>query len=378
MIAASADDLTGAVEIAGIGLRYGLSVEIVTTLSQNTNVDLLVVATDTRSMSEHEAVTTMADITNQLKELNPEFLFKKVDSVLRGHVLAELRSHLKQLGFEKALLVPANPTLNRIIANGQYYVNGQPIHLSSFANDPDFAISGAEIHTMLRCGQSDIAIKTTDDSLPSTGIIVGECETETDLKKWAEKVDKETLLAGASGFFAAILQSLGYLRQTVKPTFSVEKPVLMVSGTTFEKSRQLIKSLKDAGGPVSYMPGDIINSAEPSDSLMDDWADQVTALLALHNKAVIAVDDIITGTINLRQKKALLVKKVLKKIAVKELLIEGGATASAIIKQLNLTCFTPVQELSTGVVRMKATQHDGLFLTLKPGSYTWPAQVWDK
>jgi hypothetical protein len=57
------------------------------------------------------------------------------------------------------------------------------------------------------------------------------------------------------------------------------------------------------------MPGDIINSAEPSDSLMDDWADQVTALLALHNKAVIAVDDIITGTINLRQKKALLVKK---------------------------------------------------------------------
>jgi uncharacterized protein YgbK (DUF1537 family) len=208
MIAAIADDLTGAVEIAGIGLRYGLSVEIVTTLSQNTNVDLLVVATDTRSMSEHEAVTTMADITNQLKELNPEFLFKKVDSVLRGHVLAELRSHLKQLGFEKALLVPANPTLNRIIANGQYYVNGQPIHLSSFANDPDFAISGAEIHTMLRCGQSDIAIKTTDDSLPSTGIIVGECETETDLKKWAEKVDKETLLAGASGFFAAILQSL--------------------------------------------------------------------------------------------------------------------------------------------------------------------------
>ncbi len=126
------------------------------------------------------------------------------------------------------------------------------------------------------------------------------------------------------------------------------------------------------------MPTEIVNLTEPTESLYDNWADEVTALLYRYNKAVIAVDDIVTDAVNLRQKKALLVEKVLKKIAVKELLIEGGATASAVIKQLNLTCFTPVQEFSTGVVRMKATQHNDLFLTLKPGSYTWPAQVWDK
>jgi uncharacterized protein YgbK (DUF1537 family) len=375
MIAAIADDLTGAVEIAGIGLRYGLRVEIVTALSQNTGVDLLVVASDTRSMTENAAATAMADITAQLKKLNPRFLFKKVDSVLRGHVLAELRSHLQQLGLEKALLVPANPTLNRIISNGQYYVDGQPIHLSSFANDPDFAITGAEIHAMLRCDKSDITIKTTNDALPVTGITVGECSTEADLKKWA---GEGTLLAGGSGFFAAILESRGHLPQTVKPTFSVENPVLMVSGTTFEKSRQLIQQLKNAGGPVSYMPPDIVTSTESTNSLYNDWADEVTALLNLHNKAIIAIEGIVADATNLRQKKALLVEKVLTKIAVKELLIEGGATASSIIKQLNLTCFTPVQELNTGVVRMKTMQNNGLFLTLKPGSYTWPAQVWDK
>lgn len=378
MITVVADDLTGAVEIAGIGLRYGLKVEIVTSIAPGTNTELLVVATNTRSMPEEEAATTMADITNQLKRLTPEFLFKKVDSVLRGHVLAELRSHLQQLGLQKALLVPANPALNRKIINGQYYVDGRPIHLSSFANDPDFGINGADIHTLLRCDKNTIVIKTTDESLPATGITVAECATETDLKKWAAKADGQTLFAGGSGFFAAMMESIGYLPQSYKQSYQLQKPALFVSGTTFDKSRQLIKKLKEAGGPVSYMPDAIVISAYPAKNLFDEWADEVTALLKLHNKAVIALDDIIVNAANLRQKKAILVEQVFKKIAVKELLIEGGATASAIIKQLNLTRFTPVHEFSTGVVRMEATQHIGLSLTLKPGSYTWPAQVWIK
>nr|WP_294794316.1 four-carbon acid sugar kinase family protein [uncultured Mucilaginibacter sp.] len=378
MIAVVADDLTGAVEIAGIGLRYGLKVEIVTTIDQTTTAGLLVVATDTRSMGEADAVKTMADITDRLKKLNPEFLFKKVDSVLRGHVIAELRSHLKQLGLDKALLAPTNPALNRKIIKGKYYIDGLPIHLSSFANDPDFSITGAEIHTMLRCDKNDIAVKTTEDVLPAKGITIACCETETDLKKWAAKTDKETLLAGGSGFFAAILESLEHLPQLIDHTSPIQKPILFVSGTTFDKSMQAIKHLKNAGGAVSYMPQRIVSSATPSENLFDNWADEVITLLKLHNNAVIAVAEIAIGAINLREKTAILVEKVFKRIEVKELLIEGGATASAIIKQLNLTQFTPVQEFSTGVVRMKAILRDDLFLTLKPGSYSWPSQVWDK
>jgi hypothetical protein len=36
-----------------------------------------------------------------------------------------------------------------------------------------------------------------------------------------------------------------------------------------------------------------------------------------------------------------------------------------------------VQELAAGVIRMKVHGTDGLFLTLKPGSYDWPPQIWD-
>lgn len=378
MIAVVADDLTGAVEIAGIGLRYSLKVEIVTTLDQTTTADLLVVATDTRSMSEYEAADTMANITDRLKKLNPEFFFKKVDSVLRGHVIAELRAHLKQLGLYKALLIPANPALKRTIINSQYYIKGLPIHLSDFAADPDFPVTRSEIYSLLRCQNNEIAVKAVDDHLPATGITVGECINANDLKKWAQKADRQTLLAGGSGFFAALLESVGFLPRT-NDTFAIlEKPTLLVSGTTFDESKEFIRNIKNIGGPVSYMPQDIVDLENPGENLFDNWADEITTLLSTESTAVIAIADIAKIAINLREKTATVVEKVLKKIAVKDLMIEGGATASAIIKQLNLTNFVPVEEFSTGVVRMRAVGREGLFLTLKPGSYTWPVLVWDK
>lgn len=378
MIAVIADDLTGAVEIAGIGLRYGLTVEIVTTLDQNADVDLLVIATDTRSMAEEKAVRTMTGITSKLKALNPEFLFKKTDSVLRGHVLAELNAHIDVMLFKKTLLVPANPALKRTIADGQYYIKGLPIHLSNFAADPDFPATSSEIHSLLRCKKNEIAVKGIDDNLPATGITVGECASASDLKKWAQKAERQTLLAGGSGFFAALLESIGFLPKA-RDTFAIlEKPTLLVSGTTFNESREFIRNIKNIGGPVSYMPQDIVDLENPGENVFDNWANEITTLLSTERKAVIAIADIAKTAINLREKTATVVEKVAKKIALKELLIEGGATASAIISQLNFTNFEPVDEYSTGVVRMRVAGRDGLFLTLKPGSYSWPVLVWDK
>jgi uncharacterized protein YgbK (DUF1537 family) len=384
MIAVIADDLTGAAEIAGLGLRYGLTVEIVTTVDQLSKADLLVVATDTRSMPEQEAVKVMSYITVRLKRLNPEVLFKKVDSVIRGHVIAELNTHLKQLDIPRALLVPANPALGRTIVKGNYYVDGEPIHLTSFANDPEFSLTTSDIRDMLRSKDTEIHIRNIEDTLPTQGIIIGECGYADDLDVWATKADSHTLMAGGSGLFNAILGSHD-LKEVKEPGIdrnAFNEPMLFICGSTYNKSKQLVEKLSDAGGPVSYMSQDIISSFDPADKLFNQWADDVVALLNKHQKAVIAIhEDAITktdvSTGYLRDKKARLVEKVLERVAVKELLIEGGATAAAIIKQLNYIQFTPVQEFSTGVIRMKVDKENELFLTLKPGSYDWPEHIWN-
>ena len=59
-----------------------------------------------------------------------------------------------------------------------------------------------------------------------------------------------------------------------------------------------------------------------------------------------------------------------------ELLVEGGATAAAILQRLHLQAFTPVEELAPGVIRMQVAGNRQLCLTLKPGSYDWPAALW--
>jgi len=64
------------------------------------------------------------------------------------------------------------------------------------------------------------------------------------------------------------------------------------------------------------------------------------------------------------------IAKILEQVKVGELVIEGGSTAYAILKEAELSRFVPEQELAQGVVRMRVP--GGMLVTVKPGSYGWP------
>ena len=65
-----ADDITGAAEIAGIAVHYGLQVELLTDVGGSApKADVLVVATDTRSLSEADAVA-------ETRRVNSAFLVR--------------------------------------------------------------------------------------------------------------------------------------------------------------------------------------------------------------------------------------------------------------------------------------------------------------
>ncbi|MBO9204061.1 MULTISPECIES: four-carbon acid sugar kinase family protein [Niastella] len=383
MIAVIADDFTGAAELAGIGLRYNLTVELGTEVNAATKADLFVIATDARSLPEVEAVAIMQKHTRELLAMQPAMIFKKTDSVLRGHVLAELQAQLSLTGFKKAVLVAANPALGRTIADGQYFLHGKPVHESSFSHDPDFAISSSTILEMLRSDGELVYVKKYSEVLPDAGIIVGEAVQTADLQAWATRMDKTTLIAGASGFFTAMLDKMLAGKQPAK---SVEIPErlpfsLFVCGTTFSQSRNTIKSIKAAGGPVCYMPEEIIRSVHSGTYSFVKWANEVVALVKNNEKAIVAIHEDSTrntavGAGQLKEKMAGLVNEVLQRSMVQELIVEGGATAWALISQSKLTRFYPVEEMAPGVVRMQ-TNDPNLFITVKPGSYQWPDGLWD-
>ena len=76
--------------------------------------------------------------------------------------------------------------------------------------------------------------------------------------------------------------------------------------------------------------------------------------------------------VELRTRMATMTKTIIKKKVIKELFIEGGSTAATILEELSIKMLEPVNELSRGVVRMKA---GNLFITVKPGSYELPKEI---
>lgn len=378
MIVVIADDLTGAAEIGGIGLRYGLKAEIVTHIPKSSSAELLIISTDTRSMPQKEALELTRDVSEAVCNINPSVIFKKVDSVMRGHIIPEIKVHLQVLEKSKALLVPANPGFGRKLTGGKYYVNEQLIHETPFIHDPEFPVKGPHPYEMLRVQENEIVVLKADNELPSSGIIVGETATNNDLATWIEKADQDILLAGGAGLFIALLDAMR-LQKTAQPDDKpLQEPALFVCGTTHDKSRSKIKNLKANKGPVSYMPPQIISHGTNID--FEIWANEIVGLLEKNKKAIIAIDESLTAGSNisaadLREKKAVIVEMVLQKIQIKELLIEGGSTAAAIINRLKLNSFFPVNEPGAGVIKMNVADSN-LLLTLKPGSYDWPAKTW--
>lgn len=380
MIAVIADDLTGAAELAGIGLNHGLRTEVSTTVDEHCNADLLIIATDTRSLPVATAKGIMHNLTVQLLQLQPRFIFKKIDSVLRGHIIEELQSQLIASGLKRALIVPGNPHHSKKLVGDTFYYSNAPIHLSDFANDPTFPALSSNVIELLRADERIQLVKKMD-KLPSTGIIIGAADDDDDLKYWIGKTDSNTLLAGSANLFTSLLQHLTKPQKiaTIDPETTGRR--LFVFGSTFYQGKLNLNDSKHNDIPVHYIPAATICAETSGDNVHALFASHVASSIVAGNNAIIAINpdfikDLKVDPVLLSHKMADIVKQVIEYTSLYELLIEGGATAWAILERLNIQKLYPSKLIAPGVIHMRVAGNNQLCLTLKPGSYPWPAPVW--
>lgn len=382
MIAVVADDFTGAAEIGGVALRHGWKVVIDTRVQEHYEADLVVIATDTRSQQPEHARKTIRKITSELMHLNPEFIYKKTDSVLRGNVVDELEEQMKVSGKKKTLLIPANPSLNRVIRNGVYYYHGVPLHESGFsASSPERTLSS---HVLDLLGaQEGVSVISKSDRLPEQGIIIGNTTEETDPGYWASQVDSDTIPAGGSGFFTALLQRVRADSPLLeKSHFELGKGAVYVCGSAFPMSRKVVDDARKAGHCVAYMPADLFDDTCNQPLRITQWKDSILRGIQSSGSVIVAIDKIDNANrknlpSEICSAVATVIHQVMESNSISELIIEGGATASAVIHSLNYRKFYPSQELAPGVIRMKAEENQNMYITMKPGSYSWPASIWN-
>jgi uncharacterized protein YgbK (DUF1537 family) len=385
MIVVVADDFTGAAEVAGLGLMHGLSVELDIEGVSSSGADLLVIATDTRSKMPEEAVVEIQSLSQKIVQQNPGWIYKKIDSVLRGHIIEETQSMLDSLGMRRAIIVPANPALGRVIINGTYYIDDKPLQSTSFSEDPEFKISTSSVAELLsRNGSTPpFEIRKPQDLHEQDSIVVGEASCIQDLDTWAEMAGPDWLPVGAAGFFQALLSHHGMPLVNGNKTSGLPENArtLYLCGSTFQGSRDQVAQAYYGTPCVCYMPEDVFWKRKGYEKELDAWVRTVVTTIEKYRKAIIAVREPVIHEPDrsnwIKHNFAVIVKKVFDQTEIEELVIEGGSTASVVLNKIGFTRLIPMHQFQQGVIRMKVETVQNLNLTLKPGSYKWPETVWN-
>ena len=380
-----ADDITGAAEIAGIAFHHGLPVRLLCSSLSITNpkdvvsreTEVTVIATDTRSMTEAEAVVE----TRQLTKLITSFftpplggwgagviLFKKTDSALRGHVVAELEVLLHETSYEHALYLPANPSKGRIIKDGIYYIGDKPIAETDFSFDPEFpAVSSKMAERFPFCEEKNI--------------FWHDVTSEEDIQQAIAQADDRTLFAGAADLFTTLLSVKNNppssLSTPHSSLFTLHSSLLIVCGSTQSKPLNL-------GIPVCPMPVEVYDQQTDAEewitSLIEQLHPSSSPSLNREGRGGSSHSLILTipyrhrtgkeVAIYLRETMGEVIRRLVAVYPPQELIIEGGSTAWQILQQLGWHEFDITDEIAPGVVRMHAVGTH-THVTMKPGSYPW-------
>jgi D-threonate/D-erythronate kinase len=384
MIVVIADDISGAAEIAGIGRRFGLTVQVQRRFSPAKGVDVIVVDTNTRDTTEDVARATVEALARELNDADVLWCYKKVDSVLRGHVRAELEVLMNALEKPRTLLAPANPSKGRTIVGGQYRIDNRPLHETDFANDPQCPAKSSLVTDLLGTSENCpvLVLRHGASQGRERGIVVGEAESPEDLAEWAAECDVDVLAAGGSDFFTAILEArTGSLR--LKTAFEVV-PVaglkLFICGSASDSSRQAVKWAQRLGIPVCPMPDPLFGRVASAEWLAEQWMADVLSALRRESRAIVAIPQPVLQDRSLANELSThlagLVESVISRMAIGELILEGGATAQAVLDRLGWQALEVVGEYGPGIVQLSASDRRETLVTMKPGSYPWPPEIW--
>lgn len=383
MIGVIADDLTGAAELGGVGWRYGLNAEVQVGPERTSTSELVAIDTDSRECAGDKAARLVEESAKSLQLQGAQWIYKKVDSVLRGPVLSELEAALAALRLKRALLVPANPGLGRVIRGGRYFIAGKFIHESDFRNDPQHPVRSSHVLEMLGPGGVEpVSVCVPQQLLPALGIVVGEAARRDHLMSWARHVDGTVLPAGGAEFFAAILEVKGYKRRAEFSPWerTTVGRTVFVCGSVAASTREFLKECRRHSVPVFCLPPELMRSAAAEEDLVREWAREIMAAFQRHQQVTIAIDrPLVRDATASHRLGACLVaaaKAVSEQGRVSQLYVEGGATAAMLVRSMGWSRLRVIRELAPGVVMMQIEPDVQISLTIKPGSYAWPDGLW--
>ena len=381
MIGVIADDLTGAAELGAVGLRHGLRAEIVRSGTPGGAADLVCVDTDSRACEPAVAAKRAAAAAKMLRAAGAKWIYKKVDSVLRGQVTAEVEAVMKQLKLERALLLPANPSLGRTIKDGHYFLRGKPLHKTEFARDPHFPRRSSHVLRLVKIPEIfSMRVAGGNRVLSAGTIVIGDAETSAQVQDWTDSFSEQMLPSGGSEFFNALLSLDRPVLENGDQSLpeNVAAKEFFVVGTSTEASREFIAAQRRKKVPVFSLPLELAWGAEFMPLAIEAVTQRVLTAFATKSRVVLQVGLPPVRDPEVAQKLSSQVVRVaecvLRQLGAARVFAEGGATAAELVRRMGWPRLEVLHEHAPGVATLAVGGEPDLQITIKPGTYAWPAQ----
>ena len=385
-----ADDLTGAADTGAAFVRAGLTTLVNLRPGLPPASDVLVISTDSRHLVEEEAtirVRQAAETVSGLLEEGP-WVYKKIDSTLRGHARLELAELMVGLGIRRALIAPAFPDQNRTTIDGQQLVGGVPLEDTPFGSeapssdllalfDPSRSGLGAALIDLetVRAGV-DLVVEAL--MVPDVGVYVADAETDEDMSILvrAAVAAEVPLLCGSAGLASALSRELRLVAREPVPRLSdsVEGPVLTIAGSRHAVTTRQVEHAVLVGA-WTIRPDGITEGC---------WADQSRGFVTEAGHILSRGQDAIITTLGMDEspgsgrevavRLARAARELVLRGQVGGLVLTGGDVAMAFCDALGATSLWLNGEVEPGVPwgRLLDGEKPGLPVVTKAGGFGTP------
>ena len=372
-----ADDLTGAAECAAACAVRGFRATVLLhsrgdRITRQPDADVLAIDADTRRLSAEQAAAITADliqIWTMSDGSSAGFIFKKLDSTLRGNFAAELaallrvRSDMASNAKEVSIVMaPALPAQGRTTVGGFQLLHGRTLEESDIARDdtrgPRSDIAAALAEAGLSCVLIDLETvrsglsglqNAMTDLAPQADVILCDAETDDDLHAIAQA----SMVLGERMVWAGSAGLVGHLPHAIKmvakgrdqgPVDIAPGPTLFVVGSCAATSREQARML-------TAIP-DVVTVHFVHGSLIDDQTacERVRGGLLSGRDVLVVADEYkrFSGD------ETLLLKALTKTMAqwapiLGGLVMTGGETARSILNHLGIRRLRQLGEVEAGL-----------------------------
>jgi uncharacterized protein YgbK (DUF1537 family) len=188
-------------------------------------------------------------------------VFKKTDSTLRGNVAAEFKGLMEVFPDRPLVYAPAYPKLGRTVVGGTLFVDGRPLAESAFAGDPLNPARESSVAEVVReCG---VPVEVVADAVELTAalrrdgtsrVLICDGSTDDDLAQVAAALHasgRPCLAAGPGSFAGYWILPFSGTARSLRP--EVDRCVV-VNGSLHPISRQQAEAAVALGWPVLTTP----------------------------------------------------------------------------------------------------------------------------